>query len=145
MRRVFFGAGLACLCACAAARSASIAQEPTPNLIASASAPTPQTSGPLPEAEPPPRFQTRTIATDEPSLHYVGRPIDLDVKGADIHDVCRLLADVGKINIVVGDGVQGTVTLSMRHVPWDQVLDSVIQAKGLRMEREGNVILVFAK
>ena len=81
----------------------------------------------------------------ESGPRYVGKPIDLDLKDADIGNVCRLLADVGKVNIVLGDGVQGKVTLTMHHVPWDQALDAVIAAKGLRTERDGNVILVFNK
>ena len=129
------------LCACGAARAPApaTAQRATP-VPTVADCP----DDAVPEAAPPPRFETRTIASDDARLRYVGRPIDLDVKGADIHDVCRLLADVGKVNIVLGDGVQGTVTLTMRHVPWDQVLDAVLAAKGLRVERDGNVILGFA-
>ena len=94
------------------------------------------------EATSPDRFRTRTIPEGPPRARFVGRPVDLDVKGADIHDVCRLLADVGRVNIVVGDDVQGTVTLTMHRVPWDQALDAVLAAKGFHMERDGNVILV---
>src|SRR5581483_349534 len=107
---------------------------------------------PCPEPEPAPaidlppaRYESRTIGSVDTGPTYRGRPIDLDLKDADIGNVCRLLADVGKVNIVLGDGVQGSVTLSMKRVPWDQALAAVIEAKGLRTEREGNVILVFAK
>lgn len=119
---------------------------PPPRTTASADCTTESPAATEEAAPPPPsRFESRTIAVDDPRPRWVGRPIDVDLKDADIHNVCRLLADVGKTNIVLGDGVQGTVTLSMHRVPWDQVLDAVLQAKGLRMEREGNVILVFAK
>lgn len=105
---------------------------------------------PCPEPAPaidlqPTRYESRTIGAVDTGPKYRGRPIDLDLKDADIGNVCRLLADVGKVNIVLGDGVQGSVTLSMKRVPWDQALAAVIEAKGLRAEREGNVILVFAK
>lgn len=136
---------LVLLCACAEAPppAPAVATAPKPAAVTTdQDCPSADTAPPA--EPPPPRFQTRTIASDDVRPRYVGRPIDLDVKGADIHDVCRLLADVGKINIILGDGVQGTVTLTMRHVPWDQVLDVVLAAKGLRVEREGNVILVFA-
>jgi len=42
---------------------------------------------------------------------YRGATMDLDVKDADIKDVFRLLADVGKVNLVVPDDVSGRVTL----------------------------------
>ncbi len=73
---------------------------------------------------------------------YTGRRIDLDLKDADIHNVLRLLADVGRVNIVTADNVQGSVTIRMRNVPWDQALDVVLQAKNLGMVRQGNMIRV---
>ncbi len=73
---------------------------------------------------------------------YSGRRIDLDLKDADIHNILRLLADVGKVNIVTADDVSGSITIRMRNVPWDQALDVVLQAKGLGMVRSGNLIRV---
>jgi type IV pilus assembly protein PilQ len=74
--------------------------------------------------------------------NFTGRRIDLDLKDADIHNVLRLLADVGQVNIVTADNVQGTVTIRMRNVPWDQALDIVLQSKGLGMVRQANMIRV---
>lgn len=73
---------------------------------------------------------------------YAGRRIDLDLKDASVHEVLRLLSDVGKVNIVTSDAVSGTVTIRMRNVPWDQALETVLQAKGLGMVRQGNMIRV---
>ncbi|MEM9187840.1 MAG: type IV pilus secretin PilQ [Myxococcota bacterium] len=73
---------------------------------------------------------------------YSGRRIDLDFKDADIHNILRLLAEVGNVNIVTSDEVTGTVTIRMRNVPWDQALDVILQAKGLGLVRRGNLIRV---
>jgi type IV pilus assembly protein PilQ len=73
---------------------------------------------------------------------YTGRRIDLDFKGADIHNILRLLADVGSVNIVTSDDVKGEVTIKMRDVPWDQALDVVLRQKQLGQVREGNLIRV---
>ncbi len=73
---------------------------------------------------------------------YNGRRINIDLKDADIHNVLRLLADTGHVNIVTADDVGGTITIRMNNVPWDQVLDVVLQAKGLGMIRQGNIIRV---
>ena len=73
---------------------------------------------------------------------YSGRRIDLDLKDADIHNILRLLADVGRVNIVTADDVAGNVTIRMKNVPWDQALDVVLQAKALGMIRAGNLIRV---
>ncbi|WP_441293098.1 type IV pilus secretin PilQ [Sorangium sp. KYC3313] len=73
---------------------------------------------------------------------FTGRRIDLDLKDADIHNVLRLISDVGRVNIVTADNVTGTVTIRMRNVPWDQALETVLQAKGLGVVRQGNMIRV---
>jgi type IV pilus assembly protein PilQ len=73
---------------------------------------------------------------------YTGRRIDIDLKDADVHNILRLLADTGHVNIVTGDDVTGNITIRMRNVPWDQVLDVVLQARGLGMVRQGNLIRV---
>ena len=46
---------------------------------------------------------------------FNGRRIDLDLKDADIHNILRLLADVGRVNIVTADDVAG-----QRHDPHAQ-------------------------
>jgi type IV pilus assembly protein PilQ len=73
---------------------------------------------------------------------YGGRRIDLDFKDADIHNILRLLAEVGNVNIVTSDDVTGAVTIRMRNVPWDQALDVILQAKSLGMIRRENLIRV---
>ena len=73
---------------------------------------------------------------------YTGHRIDLDFKDASVHEVLRLLSEVGKVNIVTADNVTGAVTIRMRNVPWDQALDTVLQAKGLGMVRQGNMVRV---
>lgn len=85
---------------------------------------------------------TPTISSAQATERYAGRRIDLDLKDADIHNVLRLLADVGRVNVVTADNVQGTVTIRMRNVPWDQALDVILQSKGLGMVRRANMIRV---
>jgi type IV pilus assembly protein PilQ len=76
---------------------------------------------------------------------YRGSTIDLDVKNADIHDVFRLLSDVGRVNVVVPDDVSGKVTLRLKRVPWDQVACTVAAVHQLTITIDGNVLLVLPK
>jgi type IV pilus assembly protein PilQ len=71
-----------------------------------------------------------------------GAPVDLDVKDADIHDVMRLLADVGNVNIVVADSVQGKVTLKLKRVAWDLVACTIASLHKLQITAKDNVVLV---
>ncbi len=81
-------------------------------------------------------------AVDGRPRRYTGARVDIDLKDADVHNVLRILADVGHVNIVTADNVKGDVTLRLRNVPWDQALDVVLQAKSLGMVRTGNMLRV---
>jgi type IV pilus assembly protein PilQ len=83
-----------------------------------------------------------TATIDAQAMRYTGRRVEIDLKDADIHNVLRMLADVGHVNLVVTEEVAGSITLRMHNVPWDQALDVVLQAKGLGMVRQGNLIRV---
>ena len=73
---------------------------------------------------------------------YVGDPLTLTFQDLETRAVLQLLADFSNLNIVVSDTVQGSVTLRLQDVPWDQALDIVMTTKGLDMRRNGNVIIV---
>jgi type IV pilus assembly protein PilQ len=83
-----------------------------------------------------------SMAAQQNGRRFSGRRIDLDLKDADIHNVLRMLSDVGRVNIITSDAVTGTVTIRMRNVPWDQAMETVLQAKGLGMVQQGNMIRV---
>ncbi len=71
-----------------------------------------------------------------------GRAVSLDLQDADVHGVLRLLADVGGVDVAVGDEVKGKVTVRLQRVPWEQALDAVLRLRGLEARREGRVLRV---
>jgi type IV pilus assembly protein PilQ len=73
---------------------------------------------------------------------FVGKKISLDFQDADITNMIRLIADVSKMNIVMGDDVKGKVTLRLINVPWDQALDIVLKMNNLGQIREGNILRI---
>ena len=74
--------------------------------------------------------------------HYTGTPISIDLQDAEVKHVLRLLADVGGYNLIVDDGVKGTISLKLKNVPWDQILDLVLLEKNLGMIKQGNIIRI---
>ena len=80
-----------------------------------------------------------------PGAKYHGRTVDLDVKDADVHDVMRLLADVGNVNIVVADSVRAKVTLRLKKVAWDLVTCTIASVHKLDVTVHDNVVLVKPK
>ncbi len=70
------------------------------------------------------------------------RRVDVAFHQADIANVLRFFAEVGRINIVYGDDVDGTVTMQLKRVRWDRALRAILRTKGLDMAWEGNIIRV---
>jgi type IV pilus assembly protein PilQ len=73
---------------------------------------------------------------------YKGERLTLNFQDIETRAVLQLLADASGQNIVVSDSVQGSVTLRLQNVPWDQALDIVLRTKGLDKRQQGNVIIV---
>ncbi len=73
---------------------------------------------------------------------YKGPPISLSLKDSDIKDVLRSFATFTGLNVVVHPGVQGSVTVELREVPWDQALDLILKINGLDYVLEGNIMRI---
>lgn len=73
---------------------------------------------------------------------FTGERLSLNFQNIEVRAVLQLLADFTGLNIVVSDEVQGSVTLRLQNVPWDQALDIILNTKQLGMRRVGNVLLV---
>ena len=43
-----------------------------------------------------------------------------------VTDVLRLIAEVSDLNLIAGDEVEGSVTIRLVDVPWDQALDVIL-------------------
>ncbi|HUA90054.1 MAG TPA: type IV pilus secretin PilQ [Steroidobacteraceae bacterium] len=87
-----------------------------------------------------PRRKVANAPEDKPV--YTGERLTLNFQDIETRAVLQLLADASGQNIVVSDSVNGSVTLRLQNVPWDQALDIVLRTKGLDKRREGNVIIV---
>ncbi|MGE0550559.1 MAG: type IV pilus secretin PilQ [Kofleriaceae bacterium] len=73
---------------------------------------------------------------------YRGATVDLEFKDAPMHDLLRAIADTGKINIVVPDGIDPKVTVRLKRVPWDQALEVILASHQLWYRRDGNLYRV---
>ena len=73
---------------------------------------------------------------------FTGKKISLSFQSVDVRQVLQIIADVANVNMVVSDSVTGTMALRLEDVPWDQALDIILNAKGLGMQRDNNVITV---
>lgn len=95
----------------------------------------------VPAAQPKPMLAADTTA----ALGYTGEKISLVFDDADTRKILQLIGEVSNLNIIAGDDIQGTITLRLVDVPWDQALDLIMDIKGLGMVREGNVARIMPK
>lgn len=73
---------------------------------------------------------------------YQGEKLSLNFQNIDVRAVLQVIADFTDFNIITSDTVSGNLTLRVKDVPWDQALDIILQAKGLDMRKNGNVIWI---
>ncbi|MFW5954033.1 MAG: type IV pilus secretin PilQ [Guyparkeria sp.] len=82
---------------------------------------------------------------DERSLgkkEYKGERLSLKFQDIEVRPLLQLIADFTGKNIVVSDSVEGSISLRLENVPWDQALDLIMTTKGLSSRQNGNVIYV---
>ncbi|CAH1595459.1 Type IV pilus biogenesis protein PilQ [Vibrio jasicida] len=82
---------------------------------------------------------------DKSILEKEGKLISINFQDIPVRNVLQLIADYNQFNLVVSDSVEGNLTLRLDGVPWQQVLDIILQVKGLDKRVDGNVILVAPK
>jgi len=76
------------------------------------------------------------------AANFSGERISLNFQDIDIRTVLQILADFNDFSLVVGDNVNGNVTLRLVNVPWDQALDIVLRSRGLGQRLVGTVLYV---
>ncbi len=73
---------------------------------------------------------------------FTGERISLNFQDIKIRSVLQLIADFTNLNLVISDSVQGSVTLRLESIPWDEALAFILQSKGLAQRTSGNIILI---
>ncbi|HDM8046117.1 TPA: type IV pilus secretin PilQ family protein [Vibrio campbellii] len=91
------------------------------------------------------KLKANEKAPDKSILEKEGKLISINFQDIPVRNVLQLIADYNQFNLVVSDSVEGNLTLRLDGVPWQQVLDIILQVKGLDKRVDGNVILVAPK
>jgi len=73
---------------------------------------------------------------------FTGETFSFNFQSIEVRAVLQLIADLIGLNLVASDTVNGSITLRLENVPWDQALDIILKAKGLDQRMDGNVLLV---
>ncbi len=73
------------------------------------------------------------------------RLISFDFKDADVVNLLRILAAESGRNIVIGEDVKGKMSITLRNVPWDLALETVMESKSLVKVERGDVIRIVSQ
>ncbi|WP_460480363.1 type IV pilus secretin PilQ [Comamonas humi] len=76
---------------------------------------------------------------------FNGEKLSLNFQNIEVRSLLQVIADFTNFNIVTSDTVNGSLTLRLKDVPWDQALQIVLDAKSLGMRKSGNVLWIAPK
>jgi type IV pilus assembly protein PilQ len=85
------------------------------------------------------------LSMNHPSGKFTGQPLSIDLVNFPLVDFFRLLAKEGGINIVVDPAVQGTYSIMVDSVPWDEIFETTLENNGLEKEVTGNIVRIVTR
>lgn len=68
--------------------------------------------------------------------------LNLQLHNTDVHTALRMVAKEAKFNVLVAEGVKGQLTLDWQNISWTEAWNALLQIKGLKAERVGQVVTV---
>jgi hypothetical protein len=96
------------------------------------------------QAAPAERWGSRTIAirASEPRRPRRRAPVDVSFHKSDMASAFQLLADAGRFNLVMADGLSGQVSATLRGIDPYDALKAMAEANGVDVRYDGQVVLV---
>lgn len=75
---------------------------------------------------------------------YVGRKISLNVNNVPYSEVLKMIGDTSGFNIIIEDEVNQLkpLTINLTNLPWDQVLDTIMDLGKLVAAKYGNILTI---
>ena len=77
---------------------------------------------------------------------YLKQPISMKFSNLDFKETIKLMAKIGKINILVGDEVAGSISAELVNVPWDKAFNAILDMKNFAADIDvsSNLIRIHA-
>lgn len=77
------------------------------------------------------------------NTEFYGKKISIELDKVPVVQVLKMITEESGINMVIGDGVTGDISLKLRQVPWDQALVIIMKSKKLGYKRQGNILRIL--
>jgi type IV pilus assembly protein PilQ len=78
----------------------------------------------------------------EDEKQYFGSRISFEGNQVEVHDIFRLVGEASGLNIITDEDVKYQSNYSLKDIPWDQLLDIVVQQAQLKAAVTGNVVRI---
>ena len=107
--------------------------------------------GPKPVSANDKRIQKRKIISSEIQKNYLTIPdkypllkqnVTFKFKNIEFKEAMLLLGKVGKINILVGEEIAGTISADLINVPWDKAFQALLDMKNFAADIDANGNLI---
>lgn len=121
---------------------------PTPSYTSKTTYPGKQTPTPLPNVESIIIKRPEPTPTPIPTIYDQFKdipPVTFEFYKADIHEILRTLARIAKLNIVIDESVEGTISLYLKKVKFSDALKLVAELGDLEFAKNGNILIVAKK
>lgn len=76
------------------------------------------------------------------SVYADEQRMNFDFDSISTKSALQLIADFSQLNLIGADDVDGTITMRMKSVTWEDALKYIVKTKGLHSQIEGNVLYV---
>ncbi len=83
---------------------------------------------------------------EKPVLGSIGEtPVTLELNGMDLEQALKMLYDLTGANIILSKGITGRVTINVKELPLQKVLDLICEANKLKYIEEDQVVKVMTQ
>ena len=69
-------------------------------------------------------------------------PVSISFKNISIEDFLATMADFGGYNLVVSDKIKGNISIDLKEVPWDEIMDIAMISKDLSRKQVGDILYI---
>ncbi|APC97118.1 type IV pilus secretin PilQ [Francisella frigiditurris] len=69
-------------------------------------------------------------------------PITVSFKDTPIETVLQVLAEFAGLNLVVSSSVRGNISIDLKNVPWNEVMNIILVSKGLATKKMNSILYV---
>jgi len=90
--------------------------------------------GRMKDADPVPQAAAKAMLPDQ--------KVTLHLRNAPVAAVLRAMAKSADINILVNETVDGTMSVNIENIAWNQAFQSILDSRGLTWSRQGDLIRI---